>query len=92
VNLAALSTDVKLATDTLVKAVDDLSQAAKTGGPLPEPVRAAAEGTNGSTQLVEDLRKLPNSQNISLDKKGDLDKVAEELLNAQILLRSHTCF
>jgi talin len=47
---------------------------------LPKLDNASAKVTGATTQLVEALRKLPNAQNVSLDEKGDLDKVAEEEL------------
>jgi len=41
---------------------------------------ASAKVTTATNSLVDALRKLPNAQNVSLDEKGDLDKVAEEEL------------
>jgi len=47
---------------------------------MPKLDNASAKVTASTQQLVEALRKLPNAQNVTLDDKGDLDKLAEEEL------------
>jgi len=47
---------------------------------LPKLENVSAKVTNHTNQLVEALRKLPNAQNVTLEDKDDLDKVAEEEL------------
>jgi hypothetical protein len=66
------------------KAMCELLETAKLNrsddATIPKLDNASAKVTAATTQLVEALKKLPNAQNISLDEKGDLDKVAEEEL------------
>eukprot|EP01124_Arcella_intermedia_P012007 TRINITY_DN1832_c0_g1_i1.p1 TRINITY_DN1832_c0_g1~~TRINITY_DN1832_c0_g1_i1.p1 ORF type:complete len:2470 (-),score=665.52 TRINITY_DN1832_c0_g1_i1:45-7454(-) len=47
---------------------------------LPKLEAASTKVTTATNALVEALRKLPNAQDLSLDEKGDLDKIAEEEL------------
>jgi talin len=75
---------ITLASNEIGKAMVDLLETSKLNradeNTLPKLDNSSSKVTAATTQLVEALRKLPNSQNISLDEKGDLDKVAEEEL------------
>lgn len=75
---------IQVASIEIGKAMCDLFETAKLNrgddATLPKLDNASAKVTAATTQLVEALRKLPNAQNVSLDEKGDLDKVAEEEL------------
>jgi len=58
--------------------VAKLSRSDDTNQPKLE--NASAKVTTHTNQLVDTLRKLPNAQNVTLEDKEDLDKVAEEEL------------
>jgi talin len=75
---------IKDASIGIGRAMVDLLEVAKLNradnNTMPKLDNASAKVTTATQQLVEALRKLPNAQNVTLDDKGDLDKVAEEEL------------
>jgi len=75
---------IKDASVGIGRAMVDLLEVAKLNkgdnNTMPKLDNASAKVTGATQQLVEALRKLPNAQNVTLDDKGDLDKLAEEEL------------
>jgi talin len=75
---------IKDASIGIGRAMVDLLEVAKLNradnNTMPKLDNASAKVTTATQQLVEALRKLPNAQNVTLDDKGDLDKLAEEEL------------
>jgi len=87
---AKLSPDVNIqrgvttSAANVAKAMCDLLEVGKLSraeeANLPKFDAASGKVTAATTAYVEALRKLPNAQDLSLDEKGDLDKLAEEEL------------
>jgi len=75
---------IKDASIGIGRAMIDLLEVAKLNradnNTMPKLDNASAKVTASTQNLVEALRKLPNAQNVTLDDRGDLDKIAEEEL------------
>jgi len=87
---AKLSTDANVqrgitgAAGNIARSMCELLEVAKLSrsddANQPKLENASSKVTTATNQLVEALRKLPNAQDVTLEEKGDLDKVAEEEL------------
>jgi len=81
---ANIQKDVTGASANIARSMCDLLEVAKLSrteeANLSKLENASTKVTTNINQLVEALRKLPNAQDIVLEEKGDLDKLAEEEL------------
>jgi len=75
---------ITTAAGSIAKTMCDLLEVAKLSrsddANQPKLENASSKVTAATNQLVEALRKLPNAQNVTLEEKDDLDKIAEEEL------------